>query len=86
MSTTSGLLKDSPTLVYDSPYYQLGLDHWASIRDTVPDMINYFTENIDIFIDESHHRPWRMLSVGCGSGLLDLLLLNFIADRFLSWI
>lgn len=81
MSTVSILPDNLPDVSWDEAYYQMGLDNWASIRDTVPDMISYFKDNIDLFVGQQHDRPCRILSVGCGSGLLDLPLLNLIAQH-----
>ena len=82
MSIISILPENLPDLVCDSGYYYAGLDHWDSLRQSMPIMINYFKENIDSFVNENHHHSWRMLSIGCGNGTLDLSILNDIANRF----
>ena len=76
------LPQNLPDMTCDSVYYQTGLNNWASVRDTVPDMLNYFKENMDTFVHRNHRNPWRILSIGCGNGSLDLPLLRLVTDRF----
>ena len=82
MSITSILPENIPDLACDSIYYHTGLDHWDSLQQSMSIMINYFEENIDSFVNQNQHNSWRILSIGCGNGTLDLLMLNIIADRF----
>ena len=61
--------------------YQKGFLLYTTLIDSAPDILSYFAANINTFISNTTG-IYRILSVGCGEGQLDLSILNLISQRF----
>lgn len=64
----------------EDPYYEMAYANYLSLLN-MSDTHDYLTDNIDKLVSETSGN-WRMLSIGCGDGRLDLDLLGIITDRF----
>jgi SAM-dependent methyltransferase len=81
MCVPSSLLPDYlPNLSTEDPLYQKGFATYIPLLD-MPDILSYFDDHIGMFISDKT-KTLRLLSIGCGDGMLDLGLINVISRHF----